>query len=95
VDVPLDPGALAAPDVRAPLSALQVRTGLWRTQRPVIDEALCRRCSWLCSTFCPDGAIAVLADGRPEIDYEHCKGCLVCAAVCPPHAIRVERELPP
>jgi pyruvate ferredoxin oxidoreductase gamma subunit len=26
------------------------------------------------------------------IDYDHCKGCLVCAAVCPPHAIRVEPE---
>jgi pyruvate ferredoxin oxidoreductase gamma subunit len=93
VDVPLDPGDSAAPDVRTPLSAAQVRTGLWRTQRPVIDDALCRRCSWVCSTFCPDGAIDVLPDGRPRIDYDHCKGCLVCVAVCPPHAIRVEREV--
>jgi pyruvate ferredoxin oxidoreductase gamma subunit len=93
VDIPLDPGDTAAPDVRTPLSAAQVRTGLWRTQRPVIDDALCRRCSWVCSTFCPDGAIEVLADGRPRIDYDHCKGCLVCAAVCPPHAIRIEREV--
>ena len=92
VELPLDPADVAAPDVRTPLSAAQVRTGLWRTQRPVIDEELCRRCSWVCSTFCPDGAIAVLPDGRPQIDYDHCKGCLVCAAVCPPHAIRVERE---
>ena len=27
------------------------------------------------------------ADGAPEIDYDHCKGCLVCVAVCPSHAI--------
>jgi pyruvate ferredoxin oxidoreductase gamma subunit len=92
VDLPLDLADVAAPDVRAPLSSVQVRTGLWRTLRPVIDDSLCRRCSWVCSTFCPDGAIEVEPDGRPRIDYEHCKGCLVCAAVCPPHAIRVERE---
>jgi pyruvate ferredoxin oxidoreductase gamma subunit len=92
VELPLDLGDTAAPDVRTPLSATQVRTGLWRTQRPVIDESLCKRCSWVCSTFCPDGAIDVLPDGRPRIDYDHCKGCLVCAAVCPPHAIRIERE---
>jgi Pyruvate/2-oxoacid:ferredoxin oxidoreductase delta subunit len=24
----------------------------------------------------------------PRIDLDHCKGCLVCVAVCPPHAIR-------
>jgi pyruvate ferredoxin oxidoreductase gamma subunit len=95
IDLPLDPADVSAPDVRAPLSAAQVRTGLWRTQRPVIDDELCRRCSWVCSTFCPDGAIAIEPDGRPKIDYDHCKGCLVCVAVCPPHAIRVEREIEP
>jgi pyruvate ferredoxin oxidoreductase gamma subunit len=21
------------------------------------------------------------------IDYDHCKGCMVCVGVCPPHAI--------
>jgi pyruvate ferredoxin oxidoreductase gamma subunit len=92
VELPLDPADVAAPDIRVPLTSVLVRTGLWRTQRPVIDDALCRRCSWVCSTFCPDGAISVDPDGRPRIDYDHCKGCLVCAAVCPPHAIRVERE---
>jgi pyruvate ferredoxin oxidoreductase gamma subunit len=91
IDLPLDPVRLAAPDVRAPLTSVEVRTGLWRTQRPVIDPELCHGCAWICSTFCPDGAIAIEA-GRPVIDYEHCKGCLVCVAVCPHHAIRVERE---
>ena len=95
VDVPLDPADVAAPDIRVPLTSVQVRTGLWRSLRPVIDDSLCRRCSWVCSSFCPDGAISIDPDGRPRIDYEHCKGCLVCAAVCPPHAIRVEREAGP
>jgi pyruvate ferredoxin oxidoreductase gamma subunit len=46
----------------------------------------------VCSTLCPDSAIRVLADGRPEIDYDHCKGCLICVGVCPPHAIRAIPE---
>ena len=91
IDLPLDPASLAAPHVRAPLTSLEVKTGLWRTQRPVIDPSLCHGCAWICSTLCPDGAIATLA-GRPVIDYDHCKGCGVCVAVCPHHAIRVERE---
>jgi pyruvate ferredoxin oxidoreductase gamma subunit len=91
IELPLDPASVAAPDVRVPLTSLEVRTGLWRTQRPVIEPALCHGCAWICSSLCPDGAIAVEA-GRPVIDYDHCKGCGVCVAVCPHHAIRFERE---
>jgi len=29
---------------------------------------------------------------RPVVDYEHCKGCLVCVAVCPTHAILARPE---
>jgi pyruvate ferredoxin oxidoreductase gamma subunit len=57
----------------------------------VIDYDRCNRCWWVCSTFCPDGAIRVEA-GTPRIDYEHCKGCLVCVAQCPPHAIEAVPE---
>jgi pyruvate ferredoxin oxidoreductase gamma subunit len=92
VELRAEPPALSAPDVAAAGSSAAVATGLWRTLRPVIDDSLCHRCAWICSTFCPDGAISIAADGRPSIDYDHCKGCLVCAAVCPPHAIRVEPE---
>lgn len=83
---------VSAPDVRATGTSVLSPTGLWRTMRPVIDMALCNRCSWICSTYCPDGAIAVEADRTPRIDYEHCKGCLVCVAVCPPHAISAVPE---
>jgi pyruvate ferredoxin oxidoreductase gamma subunit len=87
IDLPLDQGDVAAPAIRAPLTSVQVRTGLWRSMRPVIDYDRCRRCWWVCSTFCPDNAISVAADGRPEIDYDHCKGCMICVTQCPPHAI--------
>ena len=92
IELPADEAALAAPDVHAAANSVEVRTGLWRTLRPVIDHDLCHRCVWICGTFCPDAAIRTDAQGRPEIDYDHCKGCLVCVAVCPPHAIRAIPE---
>jgi pyruvate ferredoxin oxidoreductase gamma subunit len=95
VTLEADPAFLAAPDVRGSATSERVPTGLWRTVRPVIDQALCNRCSWICSTLCPDGAIDVGIEREPSIDYDHCKGCLLCAAVCPPHAIGVVREAAP
>jgi pyruvate ferredoxin oxidoreductase gamma subunit len=94
IDFPFEPASVSAPDVFGAATSVEVRTGLWRTMRPVIDHDLCHRCSWICGTFCPDGAIHPDPDGSPRIDYDHCKGCLVCVAVCPPHAIRAlpERE---
>ena len=92
VDLPLEPANVAAPDIFAAATSVEVRTGLWRTLRPEIDYARCKRCSWVCSTLCPDSAIRVRADGAPEIDYDHCKGCMICVAVCPPHAIAANPE---
>lgn len=87
IDLPREPVPASEPAILAPATSVQVRTGLWRTMRPVIVSDRCHRCSWICSTFCPDGAIHVDADHRPSVDYDHCKGCLVCVAVCPAHAI--------
>lgn len=92
IDLPFEDARLSAPAIHAAATSVEVRTGLWRTVRPVVDYERCNRCWWLCSSFCPDGAIHVSDDGCPEIDYEHCKGCLVCAAQCPPHAIEVIPE---
>ncbi len=87
IDVPFEPADVSAPDIHGGLTSVQVRTGLWRTIRPVIDLDRCSRCTWLCGSLCPDSAISVDAEGAPVIDYEHCKGCMVCAAVCPRDAI--------
>jgi len=92
IDLPFENARLSAPAIHAAATSVEVRTGLWRTLRPVVDYERCNRCWWLCSSFCPDGVIQVLDDGRPEIDYEHCKGCLVCVAQCPPHAIEAIPE---
>jgi pyruvate ferredoxin oxidoreductase gamma subunit len=92
VELPFEPASRAAPEIRAAATSVEVRTGLWRTLRPVVDRERCHRCHWVCSTFCPDAAVLVGAEGYPEIDYDHCKGCLVCVAVCPSHAIRAVPE---
>jgi pyruvate ferredoxin oxidoreductase gamma subunit len=91
-DLPFEAARISAPTVYAAANSVEVRTGLWRTLRPVIDYARCNRCWWVCSTFCPDGAIDVADDGTPAIDYDHCKGCMICVAQCPPHAIEAVAE---
>jgi pyruvate ferredoxin oxidoreductase gamma subunit len=87
IDLSRDAVEIAAPVIHAGTTSRLVRTGLWRTRRPVIDKGKCRRCLQCCA-WCPEGAILVGEDGFPVIDYEHCKGCLVCAAQCPFKAIR-------
>jgi pyruvate ferredoxin oxidoreductase gamma subunit len=93
IDLPVDEAVVSAPVIHAGFTSSTFMTGLWRTFRPVIDMQRCRHCWWICSSFCPDSAIRVSTDGIPEIDYDHCKGCLICAAQCPSHAIRAEPEV--
>jgi pyruvate ferredoxin oxidoreductase gamma subunit len=92
MDLPFEAADLSAPAIYNTLTSVEVKTGLWRTMRPLIDLDHCHRCWWVCSTLCPDGAIDVKDDGTPDIDYDHCKGCLVCVAVCPHHAIEALPE---
>jgi len=87
IEMPFDSAEVSNLAIHAGATSVEVRTGLWRTMRPIIDYDRCSGCSWICSTYCPDGAINVRSDGYPDIDYEHCKGCLICVAQCPPHAI--------
>lgn len=91
LELPFEDARISAPAIHAAATSVKVKTGLWRTQRPVIDYQHCNRCWWICSEFCPDGAINI-EEGVPVIDYDHCKGCLICVAQCPPHAIEVIPE---
>jgi pyruvate ferredoxin oxidoreductase gamma subunit len=87
IELPFENAEISNLAIHAGVTSVEVRTGLWRTMRPVINYDNCSGCAWICSTYCPDGAINVRTDGNPEIDYDHCKGCLICVAQCPPHAI--------
>lgn len=92
IELPFEDASLSAPVIQTPASSEAVQTGLWRTMRPVIDYQRCHRCAWICSTYCPEGNISLNQEGYPQIDYEHCKGCLICLAQCPHHAIRAVPE---
>ena len=87
IELPFEDAEISAPMINSGITSVEVRTGLWRTMRPIINYEKCSGCWWICSSYCPDGAINVRDDGKPDIDYDHCKGCLVCVAQCPPHAI--------
>ena len=93
VDLPMETADISAPVIHDKLTSVEVKTGLWRTMRPVINYDLCNRCWWVCSSFCPDSAIQVNEEKYPQIDYDHCKGCMICVAQCPPHAIKAIPEI--
>lgn len=66
-----------------------------RTEKEAIQEATrclglhnCRSCE-LCRIFCPDLCITYNDAGQLSIDYQYCKGCGICAAVCPKGAIKM------
>jgi pyruvate ferredoxin oxidoreductase gamma subunit len=92
IQVPFEEARISAPTIHGAATSVQVKTGAWRTVRPVVDETRCNQCWWICSTFCPDSAITVSAEDRPVIDYDHCKGCMICVAICPSHAIEAVPE---
>ena len=72
-------------------SSMQYKTGTWKTFRPVIDESKCIHCV-KCVHFCPENCIALKGNKRSKIDLEYCKGCGVCAKVCPVGAIKMIKE---
>jgi pyruvate ferredoxin oxidoreductase gamma subunit len=92
IDLSFDDARVSAPAIHAAATSVNVKTGLWRTMRPVIDYRRCVKCWWFCSSFCPDSVISLNSEGYPVIDYDHCKGCLICAAQCGTHAISVVPE---
>lgn len=67
------------------------RTGEWRSSRPVVEAGKClavkqgKVVCQLCWIHCPDACIA--KGVGPRIDMEFCKGCGICAQVCPTGAI--------
>ena len=69
------------------------KTGDWRTERPIWNAQKCINCK-TCWIYCPDSAIIIKDDKVAGINYDHCKGCGICAKECPPKicALTMEKE---
>lgn len=72
-------------------NAAYYRTGGWRTDRPALDKEKCTNCL-ICWINCPDSSIVVNDAKMEGFDYDHCKGCGICAKVCAPKAIEMQPE---
>ncbi|MDR2904912.1 MAG: 4Fe-4S binding protein [Helicobacteraceae bacterium] len=54
----------------------------WRVVKPIFNPAGCIHCQF-CWVACPDSAIIAKDKKFDHIDYDHCKGCGICADQCP------------
>ncbi|MEF9438301.1 MAG: FAD-dependent oxidoreductase, partial [Candidatus Mariimomonas ferrooxydans] len=78
-------------------SVKEVRSGFSKETalkevRRCFNCGMCNLCE-NCYLFCPDLAVMKQNKGRPNvIDYDHCKGCGICAEECPRDAVYMERE---
>ena len=74
-----------------PGSAVKFETGDWRSFRPQLDMELCIDCM-TCWIYCPDDSIIIKENKMCGMKMTHCKGCGICAAVCPKKAITMLEE---
>lgn len=81
------PGGVVRPgDILRPV------TGGWRPGvKPAVTLGSCVNCL-LCWIHCPDSAVDQRGGTFLGFDYAACKGCGVCAEVCPVHAIAMVDE---
>jgi len=71
-------------------SSVKYKTGDWRAFKPVVAKEKCVNCL-LCWIYCPDSSI-IRAEKWVEVNYDHCKGCGICAHECPTKAIEMVEE---
>jgi len=69
----------------SPEQFLDLKTGDWRYQKPVVKKDKCCRCG-SCYIFCSAGCIEDNGS-HFSANLDYCKGCGVCARVCPVNAI--------
>ncbi len=67
-------------------------TGDWRSKTPVIDIDACIDCL-TCWIYCPDDCITVVDNEVKGAKLSHCKGCGICAKVCPKNAITMREDV--
>ena len=77
----------------SPTRVAPSRTGGWRTGlMPAVELQSCVNCL-LCWIYCPDSAVRLEGTTFAGFDYDVCKGCEICADVCPVDAIAMVEEV--
>lgn len=68
------------------------KTGAWRVQmRPCFLRKNCIACK-MCLLVCPENCIFGKEKNTYGTDYVYCKGCGLCAKVCPKQDIEMIEE---
>ncbi|MBI3954163.1 MAG: 4Fe-4S binding protein [Chloroflexi bacterium] len=81
----LIPGLVALPG-----TSRANKTGSWRIERPLFLHQKCNGCR-LCDWCCPEGIVS--GQGKLfDCDFDYCKGCGICAEVCPVDDIVMQVE---
>lgn len=82
----IKPGIIVEPG-----SSLNNKTGNWKTFEPLVDFKKCIHCM-RCVMYCPDICIPTKNDKRLDTNMDYCKGCGICAEVCPVKAINMVKK---
>lgn len=70
------------------------KTGVWRDVRPDVNLEECVFCG-TCRKHCPADVVTVEKEGANKgvhFDWDYCKGCGICANVCPKKCISMIPE---
>lgn len=68
----------------------QKKTG-WRIYRPSFKQKDCIGCH-ACELLCPEGAVYQIDKKKFNSDMDACKGCGICAEMCPVDDIEMVLE---
>jgi len=83
------------PLICKPGSSRNNKTGSWRTElKPKFLQQNCIACK-MCVLICPEGCIEGSEKNTYHCDYDFCKGCGNCAAICPKQDIAMIKEEEP
>lgn len=85
-------GMVIGSRVVEPGNSERFHTGDWRSMVPVVDKSICIDCL-SCWVYCPDNCIIVESAQLVGFKTTHCKGCGICAKVCPKKAIAMKEDI--
>lgn len=72
---------------------VSAQTGSWRLERPEVAFAACIKCG-TCKMYCPTNVITIDKEAEECVTFlwDFCKGCGICANVCPKKCIQMVPE---